>query len=132
MRIDVYRGFDAPESFRDYVGLRLMSVLDHLVRQVNHVAVNLTHVHAPDGGVDTRCRMLALLAPSREARVDETDSGPYTAIDRAAEKLRSAVALQLARRAMDARSLRNQRAGAVVAALEPATSRHAPRTTGSR
>ena len=131
MRIDVYRGFDAPESFRNYVGLRLMSVLDHLVRQVDHVAVNLTHVHA-DGGIDTRCRMLALLAPSGEARIDETDSGPYAAIDRAAEKLAYAVALELARGEMEARSLRNRRAGVVEAALRPATTGHEPRTLGSR
>jgi hypothetical protein len=132
MRIDVHRGFDAAGSFRDYAGLRLMSALDHLVRQVNHVAVNLTHVQAPDGGIDTRCRMLARLAPSGEARVDETDSGPYAAIDRAAEELAHAVALALAREQVEARSLRNRRTGAVEAALRPATTRHATRTLGSR
>jgi ribosome-associated translation inhibitor RaiA len=114
MRIDVRdRGFKATEGLRSYVGLRLMSVLDHLVRQVDGVTVCLADVHAPEGGIDKRCRMLALLAPSGEARVEETDPGLYAAIDHAAERLADGVALELGRREMTAAPLGQVRAGAV-------------------
>jgi len=98
MRIDVRdRGLKATEALRNYVGLRLMSMLDHLVRQVDGVTVGLADVHAPEGGIDKRCRMLALLAPSGEVRVEKTDPGLYAAIDRAAERLAQGVAIERAR-----------------------------------
>lgn len=117
MRIDVRdRGFKSTEALRNYVGLRLMSVFDHLVRQVDGVTVCLADVHAPEGGIDKRCRMLALLAPSGEVHAEETDPGLYAAIDRAAERLAHGVALELARREMTAARLGQVRAGAVAAA----------------
>ena len=113
MRIEVRdRGFQSTETLRNYVGLRLMSVLDHLVRQVDGVTVCLADVHAPEGGINKRCRMLALL-PSGEVCVEETDSGLYAAIDRAAERLAHGVALELGRREMTAAPLGQVRAGAV-------------------
>ena len=114
MRIDVRdRGFKPTEGLRNYVGLRLMSVLDHLVRHVEGVTVCLADVHAPEGGIDKRCRMLALL-PSGEVCVEETDPGLYAAIDRAAERLAHGVALELARPAMTAAARLGQvRSGAV-------------------
>ena len=114
MRIEVRdRGFTVAEGLRNYVGLRLMSVLDHQVRQVDGVTVCLADVHGPDGGIDKRCRMLALLAPSGEVRVEETVQGLYAAIDRAAERLAHGVALEQARREMTAASLGPVRAGVV-------------------
>jgi ribosome-associated translation inhibitor RaiA len=108
MRIEVTdRGLKATEALRNYVGLRLMSMLDHLVRQVDGVTVGLADVPAPRGGIDKRCRMLALLAPSGEVRVEETDRGLYAAIDRAAKRLAQGVALERARQV---------RAGAIEAA----------------
>jgi len=93
MRIDVRdRGVKSTEALRNYVGLRLMSVLDHLVRRVDGVTVCLADVHAPEGGINKRCRMLALL-PSGEVCVEETHPGLYAAIDRAAERLAHGVAL---------------------------------------
>ena len=114
MRIDVRdRGSKVAEGLRDYVGLRLMSVLDHHVRQVDGVTVCLADVHAPEGGIDKRCRMMALLAPSGEVAVEETDPGLYATIDRAAERLAHGVALELARREMTAAPLGQVRARAV-------------------
>lgn len=99
MRIDVRdRSFKAPAALRNYVGLRLMSVLDHFVPQVDGVTVCLADVPAgPEGGVDKRCRMLARLTSSGEVRVEETDGGLYAAIDHAAERLAHGVALEMAR-----------------------------------
>jgi ribosome-associated translation inhibitor RaiA len=95
MRIDVRDGgFKADDALRSYVGLRLMSVLDHLVRQVNGVAVSLADVPGRDGKVVKRCRMLAWLAPSGSTGVEEMDSDLYAAIDRAAEELARGMALE--------------------------------------
>jgi len=114
MRIDVRdRGLKATEALRNYVGLRLMSMLDHLVRQVDGVTVALADVQAPEGGIDKRCRMLALLGPSGQVCVEETDPGLYTAIDRAAERLAQVVALELGRRDMTTVPPGQLRAGAV-------------------
>lgn len=98
MRIDVRdRGFKVGEGVKNYVGLRLMSVLDHLAGQVESVTVRLTDVDAPGGGIAKRCRMLARLASSREVHVEETDTTLYSAIDRGAERLVHGVALDLLR-----------------------------------
>lgn len=99
MRIDVRdRGFKVGEGLRNYVGLRLMSVLDHLAGQVEGVTVRLTDVDAPGDGAERRCRMLARLASSREVHVEETGSGVYATIDRAAERLAHGVQTELLRR----------------------------------
>lgn len=128
MRIDVRdRGFKADDGLRNYVGLRLMSVLDHLVRQVNDVVVSLADVKGSDGVVGKRCRMLARLAPSGAARVEETDSDLYGAIDRAAEELARAMALELARGVTAAPSLGTLRGRAVEAAPAFGSTRHPPR-----
>lgn len=99
MRIEVWdRGFKASKGLRNYAGLRLMSVLDHLVRQVDEVAVCLADVDEPHGGIEKRCRMQARLVPSGAVRVEDAHSGLYAAIDRAAERLANAVALEQDRR----------------------------------
>lgn len=113
MRIDVRdRGFKPTEALRNYVGLRLMSVLDDLVRRVDSVTVCLADVQSREGETDRRCRMLALL-PSGEVCVQETDPGLYAAIDRAAQRLAHGVALEQARRQMTAATRGQVRAGAV-------------------
>jgi len=86
------------EGLRNYVGLRLMSVMDHLAGQVEGVTVRLADVDAPGDGAEKRCRMLARLASSREVHVEETGSGVYAAIDRAAERLAHGVKGDLLRR----------------------------------
>jgi len=98
MRIDVRdRGLKVGDGLRNYVGLRLMSVLDHLAGQVEGVTVRLADVDAASGGIGKRCRMLARLTSSREVHVVEADPGLYAAIDRAAERLARGVALDLLR-----------------------------------
>ncbi len=92
MRIEVReRGVDAHEAVRNYVGLRLMSVLDYRVRRVESVIVSVTDAARTVEGAQTRCRMLAQLVPSGEVRVEEVDSRLHDAIDRAAERLSVAV-----------------------------------------
>jgi ribosome-associated translation inhibitor RaiA len=128
MRIDVsVRGFKADEGLRNYVGLRLMSVLDHLVRQVNDVVVSLADVPARGGEVGKRCRMLAQLAPSGAARVEETASDLYGAVDRAAEELARAVAVELAQGVTAAPSLKKLRASAAEAVRAFRSTRRPPR-----
>jgi ribosome-associated translation inhibitor RaiA len=99
MRIDVRdRGFKVGEGLRNYVGLRLMSVLDHLAGQVEGVTVRLTDVDVPGDGAERRCRMLARLDSSHEVHVEETGSDVYAAIDRAAERLAHGVRADRLRR----------------------------------
>lgn len=101
MRIEVRvevrdHAFEAAESLRNYVGLRLMSVLDHLVWEVEGVTVVVADAFGDK--VQKRCRMLAQLTASGDIAVEEKDAGLYAAIDRAAERLARGVALASARR----------------------------------
>lgn len=129
MRINVKdQGVSVGDGLREYVGLRLMSVLDHLERRVGGVTVYLTDTHAREGGVDKRCRMLAHLAPSGELCVEETGPGIYAAIDRTAERL----ALELARRETTAaRAQGRGRAAAAATGIRLTPTGDAPRQTGS-
>jgi hypothetical protein len=120
MRIEVFdRGGQVSEPVRNYVGLRLMSVLDQLVRQVNGVLVSIADVDTSDGEIGKRCRMVALLSPSGAAPVEKTESGLYAAIDRAAEELAHVVADELARREMTTQSLGRVRSAVATLALAP-------------
>lgn len=99
MRIEIWdRGFKASKCLRNYAGLRLMSVFDHLARQVEGVTVCLAEVSLPDGATEKRCRMVARLIPSGEVRAEDGHPGLYAAIDRAAERLAAGVELELHRR----------------------------------
>jgi ribosome-associated translation inhibitor RaiA len=75
-----------------------MSVLDHLAGQVEGVTVCLADVDTPGDGAEKRCRMLARLASARVVHVEETGSGVYAAIDRAADRLAHGVRGDLLRR----------------------------------
>lgn len=130
MRIDVsVHGFKADEGLRNYVGLRLMSVLDHLVRHVDDVVVSVTGVSASRGEIGTRCRMQARLAPAGAARVEQAATDLYGAIDRAAEELAGAVAFELARNVTPAPSLGTLRRAveAVPRSEAPGSHKAAPR-----
>lgn len=99
MRIEVWeRGFKASTGLRNYAGLRLMSVLDHLVRQVEGVTVCVADVGVPVLGIAKRCRMIARLTPSGEVRVEHGGPALYAAIDGAAERLAAGVSRELRRR----------------------------------
>jgi ribosome-associated translation inhibitor RaiA len=130
MRIDVsVHGFKADDGLRNYVGLRLMSVLDHLVRHVNGVVVSVTDVPAGRGEIRKRCRMQARLAPAGTSRVEATAFDMYGAIDRAAEELAGAVAFELARSVTAAPSLGTLRRAveAVPRSEAPGSDKAAPR-----
>ena len=93
MRIEVVgRPSEITEAVRNYVGLRLMSVLDHHVRQVSGVSVSLADTAIGSGDVGRRCRIRAQLIPRGSAIVEAMDAGLYGAIDGAAEELARAVA----------------------------------------
>ena len=97
VRVEVRdRAFEAAESLGNYVGLRLLSVLDHLVWDVEGVTVVVADVS--EDMVQKRCRMLAQLTAAGDVAVEEKDAGLYAAIDRAAERLARGVALASARR----------------------------------
>ena len=139
MRIEVRvevrdRAFEAAESLRNYVGLRLMSVLDHLVWEVEGVTVVVADVSGDM--VQKRCRMLAQVTASGEVAVEEKDAGLYAAIDRAAKRLARGVALASAPRELaPLPHLRGQgvaRAPAVVCGPNPCGPADAPIVTGQR
>jgi hypothetical protein len=95
MRIEVWDGScKADKGLANYVGLRLMSVLDHHVRCVDRVTVYVVDCDQRYGKTPSRCRMLAWLRPAGQVLVvQDTREGLYAVIDRTAEQLADGVTL---------------------------------------
>jgi hypothetical protein len=94
MTIEVWDGpCKADKGLANYVGLRLMSVLDHQVRRIERVTVYVTGADHRAGPTPRRCRMIAWLRPSGRVLVQDIREGLYAAIDSAAERLADGLAL---------------------------------------
>jgi ribosome-associated translation inhibitor RaiA len=65
--------------------------------QVRDIAVRITDRNGPRGGVDKTC-IVAAVVIGGPLLARAAGSNPYTAVDRAAQRLRAQVARQLGRR----------------------------------
>ena len=122
LRIEVFSaGRRVEDGLRRSVGQRLLYALSRYGAGIERVAVRLSDVANPLGGVDQRCRMRAWLTGKKNVRV-ETMDGPL-AIDRAVGRLAERVGWAL----VDGRAEETTRLRPVVSAVEragPAEARH--------
>lgn len=97
MRLDI-RGRHLPltPAIHAHVARRLHFALGRFGASLARVAVRVTDVNGPRGGVDKRCQIL-VDAPGRRITIDEVDRDLYVAIDRAAERAGRATERALAR-----------------------------------
>ena len=86
------------EALLAHVERRLRFALSRFGQKIRQVAVQLTDLNGPRGGVDKQCRVTATLSPSGRVMVEEIDAALHTAIDRAAERLERSVVRELERR----------------------------------
>lgn len=82
-------GFPLTEAIRLHVESRLHAALGPVPSQVILVIARLEAVNASRGGRDMRCRFVALLAGRGTVLAEATSADLYTAVERAARRLRT-------------------------------------------
>jgi ribosome-associated translation inhibitor RaiA len=96
-RIDMH-GVTGDQALKTYVEQRIRFWIGHLERDLEVVTVCLA-VEGSRVGPHTRCRMIARPVRWADVVVEETDTDPYAAIDRSAERLADLVAFTRLERA---------------------------------
>lgn len=87
MQIDIQaRGFTLTEGLRAHVERRLRFALTRFQDRVVRVAVRLSDVNGPRGGVNKHCHLQARLRGLPDIVVKDTEADLYVAVDRAAER----------------------------------------------
>ncbi len=85
MRITIQsQGFDLTEALRSHVELRLRTTLGWTGARLRRLAVFLSDINGPRGGVDKRCKIEVQLAGRKPVVIEDTEADMYVAIDRAA------------------------------------------------
>lgn len=91
-------GFELTDPIVAHVRSRLAAALTLASDQLRRAVVRLDDQNGPRGGEDKSCRVIVWLRPRTPVVVEAVDRDLYTAVDRAARKLREAVRRRLTRR----------------------------------
>lgn len=98
MRVTIQTsGFDITSALRSYVEQRLATALGWARHHMRKLAVSLSDINGPRGGVDKRCKIQVRLAAGREIIIDGVEADLYAAIDRAVDRADRAVVRQVER-----------------------------------
>lgn len=90
-------GFAMTDALRAYTEQRLACALGWSGPHMRKLAVWLSDINGPRGGVDKRCKIQVQLGGGRDVIIEDTEADLYAAIDRAAERADRAVVRQLER-----------------------------------
>jgi len=90
-------GFTMTTALRAYTEQRLATALGWARHHMRKLAVSLSDINGPRGGVDKRCRIQVQLDGGREVIVDDVDANLYAAIDRAVDRADRAVVKKVGR-----------------------------------
>lgn len=98
MRLDI-RGqhIEVTTALHAHAARRLQFALGRFGQRIARVAVRLTDLNGPRGGMDKQCQMVAEMAPGGKVIVEAIDADLYAAITQAADRLGRAVARELER-----------------------------------
>ena len=98
MQIDIQaRRFSLTKALSEYTKRRLGFAFGTRDTDIRRVAVRLSDINGPRGGVDKRCRIQVVLPCLPDVVIEDIDRDMYAAIDRAANRASRAVARKLAR-----------------------------------
>lgn len=92
------RHIELTEALLAHVERRLRFALSRFGQKIRRVAVQLTDLNGPRGGLDKQCRVTVTLSPSGKLMVEAIDADLPTAIDRAADRLERSVTREMERR----------------------------------
>ena len=90
-------GFVMTIALRMYTEQRLSVALGWARHHMRKLAVSLSDINGPRGGVDKRCKIQVQLSGGREVIIEECEADLYAAIDRAADRADRAVVKQVER-----------------------------------
>ena len=79
-------GFVLTEALKTYTEQRLAATLGWAGYRMRKLAVSLSDINGPRGGIDKRCKIQVQLDGGREVVIEDTEADLYVAIDRAANR----------------------------------------------
>lgn len=85
-------------ALQDHIERRLRFVLGRFSPRIDRVTVHLADMNGPRGGVEKRCRIVALLGRAGRVVVEDTSPELTAAVHAAADRLGQSVRRQLDRR----------------------------------
>ena len=98
MRIDIQtRGFTLTEGLRNHCERRMRFALGPSSSRLSGLAIRLTDVNGPRGGVDKRVMIKATLPGTPPVVVGQDEQDMYVAIDRAANRMSRTLSRKLQR-----------------------------------
>lgn len=98
MQIDIQsRGFPLTEALRQHCERRLRFALGPASGKLRSVAVRLSDVNGPRGGVDKRCTIRAIAPGAPPVVIAQYETDIYVAIDRAADRIARSLARRMQR-----------------------------------
>ncbi|MDX1253120.1 MAG: HPF/RaiA family ribosome-associated protein [Gammaproteobacteria bacterium] len=98
MQIDIQtHGFVLTQGLRTHVEQRLRFALTRFQNRVARVAVHLSDVNGPRGGVDKHCQLQVRLRGLPDIVVKDTEADLYVAVGRATERAGRTLARYLRR-----------------------------------
>ncbi|QYF93207.1 HPF/RaiA family ribosome-associated protein [Massilia sp. PAMC28688] len=99
MRLTIQaNGFVLTEALRAYTEQRLSMALGWAGEHMHKLAVSLSDINGPRGGIDKRCKIQVQLGGGAEVVIEDTEADLYVAIDRAASRADRAVVRRVERR----------------------------------
>ena len=107
MEVEVrIQGTDLAYAVRNYTARRLHFALGRFASRIGRIVVRISDINSVRGGIDQSCHISAELRPSGRVVLDQTDADLFTAIDRASERVGSALRREI-QRIRQARTRRN-------------------------
>ncbi len=98
MRIVIQaNGFVLTEALRTYTERRMATALGWAGERMRKLAVSLSDINGPRGGIDKRCKIQVQLGKGQEVVIEDTEADLYLAIDRAADRAERAVVRRVER-----------------------------------
>lgn len=92
MRLEM-RGvrYDLDDVLGDYIERRVRFALGRFAGRIDRVAVRLSDVNGPRGGIDKHCRVTVVLSPRGVVRVEGSGDDPFALVARVAKRAGQAV-----------------------------------------
>jgi putative sigma-54 modulation protein len=91
-------GFGMTNALRSHTEQRLANSLGWARQRMRKLAVRLSDVNGPRGGIDKRCKIQIQLDNGREVIIEEREADLYAAIAHAAERAGCTIGRQVERR----------------------------------
>lgn len=99
MRVAIQaNGFVMTIALRMYTERRMAVALGWARHHMRKLAVSLSDINGPRGGVDKQCKIQVQLSGGRQVIIEECEEDLYAAIDRAADRADRAVVKQVERK----------------------------------